>query len=403
MHSFVVRSSSVVAATVSLALFAACSGSSKSSTTAAPTTTTAPAVAAKAYEQTGPNPVGVTTFTLPAGNKVEVWYPAVKGTTGTISYDVRDFTPAAIKALLTANIPATFSYPGARDAKVADGKFPLVLFSHGFAGIRVQSSFLTSHLASWGMIVAAPDHPSRDLPHALTFKLGSAQDSIDDLAATLQLVTAENAKAGSLIEGHVDTEHVAAVGHSAGGATVLGAARQIAAIDGYVSLASGIFRNTRSATSTSGATTSTTQPSMPDKPSLFVAGTDDHVAVFADVTKPAFDTAAPPTQLWLIDKLGHNGFDDFCTFGNGKGIIGVAEAAGLGPALSKPPLDQFKKLGEDGCLAPAMPVRQTWPIIDHVVTAWLRNLFGVDRQPVGLGADVADQYRVGVRIVARLS
>jgi hypothetical protein len=37
-----------------------------------------------------------------------------------------------------------------------------------------------------------------------------------------------------------------------------------------------------------------------------------------------------------------------------------------------------------------------------VVTAWLRNLFGIDRQPVGLGVDVAKQYNVGVRIEARL-
>ena len=126
------------------------------------------------------------------------------------------------------------------------------------------------------------------------------------------------------------------------------------------------------------------------------------IVSFDRITKPAFDTAATPTRLWLIDHLGHNGFDDFCTFGNGKGIIGVAEAAGLGPALSKPPLDQFKKLGEDGCLLPAVPVRSVWPVIKHVVTAWLRNLFGIDNQPVGLGADVANQYNVGIRIEARL-
>jgi dienelactone hydrolase len=399
-----------VAAALALLLLASCSSGSKpaagdgptgGATSTAPVQTLVPAVAAKAYEQAGPNPVGVTTYTLPAGNKVEVWYPAVAGTTGTITYDARDYTPAFIKASLTSNIPATFSYPGRRDAKVAAGTYPVVLFSHGFAGFRVQSSFLTSHLASWGMIVASPEHPSRDLEHALEFKLGKAQDSIDDLAATLKLVTAENATPGSLLAGHVDTTHVAAVGHSAGGATVLGAARQIAAIDGYVSLASGIFRDSGRTATGASTTTSTTQPPMPDKPSLFVAGADDHVAVFADVTKPAFDTATPPTRLWLIGKLGHNGFDDVCTYGNGRGIIGVAEASGLGPLLSKPPFDQFKLLGQDGCLPPAAPVRQSWPIIEHVVTSWLRNLFGIDARPVGLGPEVAGQYGVSVQIEAR--
>ena len=72
-------------------------------------------------------------------------------------------------------------------------------------------------------------------------------------------------------------------------------------------------------------------------------------------------------------------------------------------ASTKPPFDQFKLLGSDGCLPPAAPVRQSWPIIDHVVTAWLRNLFGVDAQPVGLGTDVAGQYGVSVHIEARVS
>ena len=56
---------------------------------------------------------------------------------------------------------------GVGDAEVADGAFPVVLFSHGFTGIRVQSSFLMSHLASWGMVVVAPEHPSRDLTNVL--------------------------------------------------------------------------------------------------------------------------------------------------------------------------------------------------------------------------------------------
>jgi len=382
----------------SLALGACSSSGSKHPSGAAPATLT-PAVAAKAYEQAGPHPVGVTTYTLPAGNQVEVWYPAVDGTTGTITYDVRDFVPAAIQRLLTVSVPATFSYPGKRDAAVAPGTFPLVLFSHGFSGIRMQSSFLTSHLASWGMIVAAPEHPSRDLTHALAFQLGPAQASVNDMKETLQLVTGEDHKSDSLLDGHVDLAHVAAVGHSAGGATALGAAQQMPEVAGYVSLASGIFRSPRTST-TAGAPTTTT--AMPDKPSLFVAGKDDHVAVFSRVTKPAFDGAPAPTRLWLIDKLGHNGFDDFCTFGNGKGIIGVAEAAGLGPALSKPPLSQFKTLGEDGCNPPALPVRRIWPIIDHVVTSWLRNLFGIDRAPVGLDAAVAGRYAVKVDISARL-
>jgi predicted dienelactone hydrolase len=48
--------------------------------------------------------------------------------------------------------------PTYRDVDRAAGQYPLVLFSHGNAGIRFQSLFLAAHLASHGYIVASPDH-----------------------------------------------------------------------------------------------------------------------------------------------------------------------------------------------------------------------------------------------------
>lgn len=363
-------------------------------TTAAPTTTIDPATLATAYAEPGPYPVGVITLQLAKGPKVEVWYPAVEGTTGEVSYDVRDFTPEAIRAVLTADIPASYAFPGARDAEAAEGTFPVVLFSHGFTGIRVQSSFLTSHLASWGMIVAAPDHPSRDLPGVLGGTAsGDRNDSVDDLLQTLDLVVAEGASATSPLNGRVDAEHVVAVGHSAGGGTVVGAAADDR-VDGHVSMASGVALG-------SGDDTATTVevPALPDKPSFFLAGTVDFVVPAEERTRPSFEAVPEPSLLWIIEGVGHNGFDDFCTFGNGTGIIGVAVASGLGAFLEAQP--QLKTLGEDGCLPPAVPVATTFPIINHAVTAWIRALFGVDAEPVGLGPEVSDAYVVPVEIDSR--
>jgi hypothetical protein len=68
-----------------------------------------------------------------------------------------------------------------------------------------------------------------------------------------------------------------------------------------------------------------------------------------------------------------------------------------------PAYAEFKTLGEDGCLPPNVPVQQVWPIVEHVVTSWLRHLFGIDPQPVGLGPEVANQYPVQVTIQERLN
>ena len=355
-------------------------------TTAAPTTIPDAATMAALYTEAGPYPVGVTSLELAAGNKVEVWYPAIEGTTGTDSYDMRDFIPEAISALLTADVPAVYEYPAGRDAGAATGTFPVVLFSHGSSGIRFQSTFLTAHLASWGIIVAAPDHWSRDLFHTLSAPVGDRNSSITELLETLDLVTEENVRPGSRLEGMVDAERVVAMGHSAGGGTILAASLDDR-VDGYISLASGALGM---------GGDSSTAPALPDKPSFFIAGALDAIISAEESTRPSFEAVPGPSRLWIIDGVGHNGFDDFCTFGNGSGIIGVAIASGLGPLLEG--MGNLKRLGEDGCLPPAQPVDLGFPIIRHAVVAQLRFWFGDDASPMGLDTDVADQYELAIDI-----
>jgi predicted dienelactone hydrolase len=343
-----------------------------------------PAETALAYAERGPYPVGVTTLQLDKGPLVEVWYPAVEGTTGEDTYDVRDFVPEAIRALLTGDAQATFTTAAGRDADADDGTFPLILFSHGFTGMRLQSTTITAHLASWGFVVASPDHPSRDLTNVLGGTAsGDRADSVDDLLQTRDLLLAANDEAGGRFEGRIDPDQIALIGHSAGGGTVLGAAAE-PGIDGYISMASGAaLREGESIP-------------LPDVPSFFLAGTTDFVVPAEERTRPAFEAAPAPSLLWIIEGAGHNAFDDFCTFGGGTGIIGVAEASGLGAFLDAQP--QLRTLGTDGCVPPSVPVAVTFPIINHAVTSWFRALFGFDEVPVGLGPEVAEAYEVPVEI-----
>jgi dienelactone hydrolase len=369
----------LAALAVTLVAAGGCSDDGGDGDAEATTTTLDPREAATAYAEAGPHPVGVTTLALPSGPAVEVWYPAVEGTQGTETYDARDFVPPAIQSILTGDAPATYTYDAGRDAEAAEGTFPVVLFSHGFAGFRLQTTYLTSHLASQGMVVVAPDHPSRDLFHVLS---GQASPdpvaSVDDLLGALDLVVAESEEPGNLLEGRIDAARVAALGHSAGGGTALGAALD-ERVEGYVSLAGGAPED--------GA-------DQPARPSFFVAGAVDEIVPADERTRPAFESAPPPARYWQIEAVGHNGFTDFCTFGNGTGIIGVAEASGLGGLLDAQP--RLRALGEDGCVPPAAPVEQAFPIVRHGVTAWLRWLFEEDPEPIGLDADVDGAFDLAV-------
>ncbi|MCU0261550.1 MAG: hypothetical protein MUE78_11065, partial [Ilumatobacteraceae bacterium] len=155
-------------------------------------------------------------------------------------------------------------------------------------------------------------------------------------------------------------------------------------VDGYVSMAAGGPGE--------GA-------EFPDLPSFFLAGATDAVVTPTERTRPAFEAAPTPTRYWEIEATGHNGFDDFCTLGGGTGIIGLAEASGLGALLDAQP--QLRALGEDGCVPPAAPVEQAFPIIRHGVTSWFRWLFGEDEEPVGIGPEVDGAYELGVVVEER--
>lgn len=123
------------------------------------------------FTEPGPLGVGETALILPTdGALVEVWYPATKQSVAgkpEATYDIADWLPPALKKLIPAGYSVSYPSGGVTGVPVASGRYPLVVFSHGYAGFRDQSTFLTARLASWGFIVAAPDHYSRDLTEVL--------------------------------------------------------------------------------------------------------------------------------------------------------------------------------------------------------------------------------------------
>jgi predicted dienelactone hydrolase len=177
----------------------------------------------------GPHPIGVTTLALADASRTdvagtgprpvvtEVFYPTTGAATAGVPRDV----------VTVLGVPITET-PAYRDVDRASGEFPLVVFSHGNEGIRIQSLFLAFHLASHGYVVASPDH------HGNTFidDLAGIDDGFSavnrplDMSFLIDEMLALDAAPSGRFAGGIDADRIGAAGHSFGGYTVFALAAQ---------------------------------------------------------------------------------------------------------------------------------------------------------------------------------
>jgi predicted dienelactone hydrolase len=326
------------------------------------------------FTRPGPLGIGETTLTLPTdGAPVEVWYPATESSvTGkpAATYDVATWLPPALQKLIPAGFTVSYPSGGVLGVPVAPGRYPLVVFSHGYAGFRDQSTFLTARLASWGFVVAAPDHLSRDLTAVLGGPKGTTTD-VADLEATISLMASEDSSASSPFFDHVDTHLVGAVGHSAGGAAV----EALAATDPQVTT----FIGLAGATIGSLGDTAVGQSNVaPHQPGLLMSGTLDHVVSHVGMIA-AYGKMHSPKRLILLRGAGHLVFADLCEVGSSQG--GLLSIAAV---LHVPVPASLVPLASDGCRPPDLSPPLAWPVIRQAVTAQLRHAFGFDSSTAGL-------------------
>src|SRR5437867_5170310 len=178
--------------------------------------------------QRGPFPAGVRTVRAVDTTRedrplpVEIWYPATDDHAG--------------KDLATSSQDRwtqwgqAFSQDAVRDADARAGSYPLIAFSHGSGGQRRQSTFLCTHLASHGYVVAAVDHTGNTVDDMIVAASGTAPGDRPSDSATMVRgwIAARPADVRFMIDGvldgsvgdvaaHVAADRIGMVGHSFGG------------------------------------------------------------------------------------------------------------------------------------------------------------------------------------------
>ena len=130
----------------------------------------------------------------------------------------------------SADLDKNFKNDAVRDAPMRDGRYPLVIFSHGNGGTRNQNTFWCDYLASHGYIVVSPDHTGNArftiIDGAIVRGSGaerthSGEDRPKDMSRLLdendQVRDKGTDKTGDKrFAGHIDTAHTAATGMSFG-------------------------------------------------------------------------------------------------------------------------------------------------------------------------------------------
>lgn len=314
----------------------------------------------------GPYPVGVITVELlddsrpgdmgqPRSLVTEVWYPAVEEARGQPGYvyTEEDFLTEEARALLDAPLAIELPTDAVRDAAPrelgeAGERFPIVLFSHGSSGMRMQQTFLTVYLASHGYVVAAPDHLGNTLSDAVVAggpsteaqfeSLGLRPDDMGFVLAYLQDLP-ESEPLGAII----DDDRVGATGHSFGALTTLRLLAQGRPIDVAVAQAppghdvvwfGGL-------------------PVQADEitvPVMLHAGEIDMTTPLADA-QSIYELLTPPRSMLTVHDAGHFTFSDMCLFD--PAVIEAAAQIGLSQAL------------EDGCTADHISPELALPLQRH--------------------------------------
>lgn len=315
--------------------------------------------------QMGPYPVGVTTLQLVDDSRVgeddgrprpvvtEVWYPAVEDARGQpgFVYGLPDFLrPEALALVDTGGVAVELPTDAVRDAAPRDDgeRFPIVLFSHGSSGVRMQSTFLTVALASHGYVVAAPDHFGNTLSDTI-IDGGMGQDDllvsfgtrpVDMLFVLEQL---ESLGASDPLGAIVDADRVGVAGHSFGAFTalrLLALGHPFAAALAQAPPGPDIVWLGNPAT----------PPEAVDADVMIQAGEADTTTPIDDA-RSIYDQLGGAKHLFTLRTGGHFTFSDMCRLDSAA--IEGAMMLGIGAAL------------DDGCAPGFVPAEIALPVQRH--------------------------------------
>jgi predicted dienelactone hydrolase len=189
---------------------------------------------------------------------------------------------------------------------------PLVAFSHGNSGLRQQSTFLTTHLASWGFVVVAPDHVGNTFNEMMALPDEEARQATHRQIRGLRPHDIHSVIRALLDGRHLsnelpllDPERLGLLGHSFGGWTAL----KVPALESRVAAVCGLAPASEPFVGRKAFDPG--ELPLSEKISSLVLAARDDVLVDLDTSiRPLADRLGPDSQLEIIDRADHFHFCD---------------------------------------------------------------------------------------------
>jgi predicted dienelactone hydrolase len=320
----------------------------------------------------GPFPVGVKTITLEddsrtapsgEGNRsivTEIWYPseAHEGDAEPVSYDLWEHLPPHLREDIPPDALGIVSTSAVQDVPLdaSRGPYPVVLFSHGKGGIRMQSTFFTVALASHGFVVIAPDHQGDTIVELLEegdIVVSTTVDSFIDRPLDLSFLIShlENLPNDDFFFGHVDLEQIGVAGHSFGALTAFRTAgfdARVRAIATHTPVGYGLVN--------AGLEVSPEDFGIPVM--LEAAGMDETLPA-EEHAGSLWNHLVSPRYYLTIHRAGHFTYSDLC----------ILDVEAIDAALE---IDASNVLA-DGCGEDNISSEEAFPVINHTTIGFFNR------------------------------
>ena len=318
----------------------------------------------------GPYKVGVQTITVadPTGTRpltVDVWFPLRDGVEGAL----HEYT------LVPGNF---YRSPAAIDALptdiASDGPFPLVVYSHGSGGLRYVASYTTEALASYGYVVAAPDHTGNTAVDRLTgggteFDVTAFNRPNDIEVVINAMLDPANPTAG-VFATSVDAQRIAVTGHSFGGFTALAMASGYTNSIGTFSADPRVDAVIAMAPATGdgqGRLLSDDDLAAIKIPTLLIVGQDDKTTpVEPNITRPWELANAEPFYRVELVAGEHQSFTDICDY-----QVFLPTLPDVLPQIT----ETIETMAAEGCAATDMPIARVKELTNTLSVQFLESIF----------------------------